>query len=64
MSQEPSADIVRLEAAQAAIRNAFLGWQCRLRQRAMRNSEGRPGSGMRPNLILGEARKGTVNLFI
>ncbi|MFQ6018221.1 MAG: hypothetical protein ACE5KF_08485 [Kiloniellaceae bacterium] len=41
---------VRLEPAQAALRDHFLGWQCRLRQLAVRNAGGRPTSGMRPHV--------------
>ena len=43
---------MNLEAAQAALRHAFLGWQCRLRQMAVREAGGRPTSGMRPRLTL------------
>jgi hypothetical protein len=35
------------------LRDAFLGWQCRLRQLAMRQAEGRPSTGMRPRVIDG-----------
>ncbi|MCH7795483.1 MAG: hypothetical protein IH900_10150 [Proteobacteria bacterium] len=48
---------VRLEAAQAALRDHFLGWQCRLRQMAVRQAGGRPTSGMRPEVRLAEADK-------
>ena len=34
------------------IQDYFIGWQCRVRQYAMRNSEGRPSSGMRPCVLL------------
>ena len=44
--------VVRLEAAQAALRDHFLGWQCRLRQMAVRQAGGQPTSGMRPALVL------------
>ena len=47
-----SGTVVRLEAAQMALRDHFLGWQCRLRQLAVRNDEGRPSEGMRPGVIL------------
>jgi hypothetical protein len=40
------------QAAQAALRDHFLGWQCRLRQLAVREAGGRPSSGMRPELRL------------
>ncbi len=46
------ATVVRLEAAQAALRDHFLGWQCRLRQISVREAGGRPTSGMRPELRL------------
>ena len=44
--------VVNLEAAQVALRDAFLGWQCRLRQLAVRQAGGRPTSGMRPEVSL------------
>lgn len=53
MSSEGSA-VVRLESAQAVVRDHFLGWQCRLRQLAVRQDEGRPSEGMRPVVALGE----------
>lgn len=34
------------------LRDHFLGWQCRIRQIAMRKEEGRPSSGMRPRALL------------
>ena len=34
------------------LREAFLGWQCRIREYAMRKQEGRPSAGMRPSLII------------
>ena len=34
------------------IQDYFIGWQCRVRQYAMRNGEGRPSSGMRPCVLL------------
>jgi len=33
-----------------AIRDHFLGWQCRIRQIAMRQDGGRPSAGMRPRV--------------
>ncbi|MCG3201352.1 MAG: hypothetical protein NFCOHLIN_01218 [Gammaproteobacteria bacterium] len=41
-----------LEGAQAALCQDFLGWQCRLRQMAMRHDQGRPSAGMRPTVTL------------
>ena len=34
------------------IQDYFIGWQCRVRQYALRNDEGRPSSGMRPCVLL------------
>ncbi len=51
-SRDETGQVVRLEAAQAALRDHFLGWQCRLRQLAVREAGGRPTSGMRPELRL------------
>ena len=33
------------------LRNHFLTWQCRIRQIAMREQEGRPSQGMRPRVV-------------
>ena len=38
-------------AAAEALRDHFLGWQCRIRQLAMREDGGRPSPGMRPRLL-------------
>ena len=35
-----------------AARHEFLGWQCRIRQLSVRQSGGRPSSGMRPRVTL------------
>ena len=42
-----------LTDAGLAMRRHFLGWQCRIRQRAMRRDDGRPSEGMRPQLMCG-----------
>ena len=34
-----------------SIKNHFLGWQCRVREYAMRNDEGRPSLGMSPEVF-------------
>ena len=33
------------------LRDSFIGWQCRIRQHAMRVHGGRPSSGMRPRAV-------------
>jgi hypothetical protein len=51
MTDQASDNVVRLEPAAAALRDQFLGWQCRLRQLAVRQNGGRPSSGMRPRVL-------------
>ena len=36
------------------LQQRFLGWQCRLRQIAMRQREGQPSDGMQPRVLLRE----------
>ena len=48
-------DGLGLTVAQAAIRDHFLGWQCRIRQYAVRRAGGRPSGGMCPTARLSEA---------
>jgi len=42
------------------IQNYFIGWQCRVRELALRNEEGRPNGGMRPQIAL---KNGEVVFF-
>ncbi|MEM7171673.1 MAG: hypothetical protein AAF530_15995 [Pseudomonadota bacterium] len=51
MNEESGANVIRLEAAQKALRQHFLGWQCRLRQLSVREDEGRPSAGMSPFIL-------------
>jgi hypothetical protein len=51
MSAARRDNVVRLEPAAAALRDEFVGWQCRLRQLAVREDGGRPSSGMRPSVL-------------
>lgn len=37
-----------------ALAQAFLGWQCRIRQHAVRRDGGRPSSAMRPEALAGD----------
>jgi hypothetical protein len=39
------------ETEATALRDHFLGWQCRIRQHAMRHDAGRPAPGMRPRVM-------------
>jgi hypothetical protein len=44
-------NVVVLAAAARRLRDEFLGWQCRIRQIAVREMGGRPTAGMRPRAI-------------
>ena len=47
------------------LREAFLGWQCRIREYAMRKGEGRPSEGMRPDLIIdGQKALGAITTVL
>ncbi|HWA42409.1 MAG TPA: hypothetical protein VHA10_04305 [Hypericibacter adhaerens] len=43
-------NIVLMEPTAQALRDEFIGWQCRLRQLSVREGLGRPSSGMRPRV--------------
>jgi hypothetical protein len=57
-------NVVRLDAAQDAFRGAFLGWQCRIRQLAVRDHGGRPTAGMRPVLEVASRRVGRITVVL
>ena len=40
-----------MQTSADALRDHFLGWQCRIRQIAMRQDGGRPSAGMRPRVL-------------
>ena len=49
---EDDPKVALLDPAGQAARRDFLGWQCRIRQLSVRQSGGRPTSGMRPRVFL------------
>jgi len=49
---EDDPKVALLDPAGQAARHQFLGWQCRIRQLSVRQSGGRPTSGMRPRVFL------------
>lgn len=55
-------DVTRLD--ETRMRRAFLGWQCRIRQRAVRREGGRPSLGMRPHLTCGDYHKTRSQLTV
>ena len=50
MAQKSDNNVVLTEPAANALRQQFLGWQCRIRQIVVREGGGRPSSAMRPRL--------------
>lgn len=50
-------NIVLTEPAARALRDQFIGWQCRVRQLAAREAAGRPSAGMRPRAITNEGHE-------
>ena len=44
--------VVRMESANQKLRDAFLYWQCRIRQIAVRQDDGKPSEGMVPDVYL------------
>lgn len=50
----------------ARVREHFLGWQCRVRQHAVRHAGGRPSPGMRPHVIIGRQKEllGPITMLI
>jgi hypothetical protein len=60
-------NVVLNQQAAAALCREFLGWQCRIRQRVVRQEGGRPSAGMRPRVMSAsgaELSAGIVTLII
>jgi hypothetical protein len=56
--------LVRLEAARQVLMQHFVGWQCRLRQLAVREGDGRPTEGMRPLVELPGQEIGRITVVL
>lgn len=61
---KPSDNVVRMKAAESNLRRGFLGWQCRLRQLSVRDSEARPSAGMRPRLSIAGQDIGPITVVL
>lgn len=46
------------------LRNHFLTWQCRIRQIAMREQEGRPSQGMRPRVLDADGEQLSAGIIV
>ena len=52
MNAPTTGSVINMATSQVALRHHFLGWQCRLRQHAVRKYGGRPSPGMMPDAVL------------
>ena len=57
-------NVVLTKAAAFALKREFIGWQCRIRQLAARESGGRPSSGMRPRVTSREGHEITPGVTL
>jgi hypothetical protein len=62
--QPEAGKLVRLEGARVRLMQHFVGWQCRLRQLAARDGDGRPTEGTRPELALDDRPMGRVTVVL
>ena len=51
MATDNPSEVALIDAADTALRDEFIGWQCRIRQLSVRQAGGRPSSGMRPRVL-------------
>lgn len=56
--------LVRLDGAKLVLMHHFVGWQCRLRQLAAREGDGRPTAGMRPEVEAGGRELGRITVVL
>jgi hypothetical protein len=52
MSGQNDNTVALHDTAQAALRESFIGWQCRLRRMSVREAGGKPEPGMRPQVTV------------
>ncbi|MEK0083253.1 hypothetical protein [Benzoatithermus flavus] len=64
MATGTSSRLVRLEGTRIVLMHHFLGWQCRVRQLAVREGDGRPTPGMRPSLSVGGRALGAITVVL
>ncbi|MEL6964989.1 MAG: hypothetical protein AAFO01_19740 [Pseudomonadota bacterium] len=61
---DPGDNIITIRPPGDRVRLAFLGWQCRLRQLAVRENDARPSAGMRPTLTVAGQDAGAITVVI
>jgi hypothetical protein len=59
-----SDNVVLTKPAAEALRDQFIGWQCRVRQLAARQAGGRPSAGMRPRATTPEGAELTPGVVV
>lgn len=64
MSLDPPHNLVLTAQAAAALRDDFLGWQCRIRQLAARQGGGRPTPGMRPRVLTAQGDELSAGIVV
>lgn len=52
------------EIAEQQLRTHFLGWQCRIRQHAVRMEEGKPSQGMQPTVVVDDEAIASLTVLI
>ena len=57
MARKTDNNVVLTEPAAKALKQQFLGWQCRIRQLAVREGGGRPSAAMRPRVLTGDGEE-------
>src|SRR5215213_6087774 len=62
--QDEAGMLARLEGAKLRLMQHFVGWQCRLRQLAAREGDGRPTEGMRPEVAIDGRPIGRVTVVL
>ena len=61
---EQDDNVIHHATVQQALRRGFLGWQCRIRQHAMRDGDGRPSDGMRPAVVLAGEERPSARIIV
>ena len=61
---KPDDKIISMRPQSDRLRLAFLGWQCRLRQLAVRENDARPSAGMRPTLSVAGQDAGSITVIL
>lgn len=64
MSLDPPHNLVLTAQAAAALRDDFLGWQCRIRQLSARQAGGRPTAGMRPRVLTAQGDELSAGIVV